>query len=252
MALNRITTSIERSGSGTINGEEYFMTSSLLLSMRVSTSVVLLATQAVTFTPVNTDAAQTENKTKQVYEIKVPQVSIPTVLEISGFINDKTQPEIRIEDIATVEVQPVIQAAALKVEEVVVMQEPIKPVLQKISYQFPPKTIGENRVYMDEPEIRAYLCPIMGQSQCNIFVAILKAENGTHECTRDNRGLNRNGSVDIGLAQINWNPAYNPPYTFEQLQDCKFNLDIALKKYNSRGFQPWYAYTSGAYKKFLN
>jgi hypothetical protein len=101
---------------------------------------------------------------------------------------------------------------------------------------------------MHEPEIRAYVCPRLGDN-CNTFIAILKAENGTHECTRDNRGTNRNGSIDIGLTQINWTP--NSPYSFEQLQDCKFNLDIALMKYERRGFQPWAAYNSGRYKKHL-
>lgn len=108
----------------------------------------------------------------------------------------------------------------------------------------------QGRVYMSESSIRSYVCPRMGK-QCDVFIAILKAENGTHECTRDNRGLNRNGSVDVGLAQINWNKHYNLPYTIDQLRDCKFNLDIALKKYETRGFQPWVAYNKGTYKKFL-
>jgi hypothetical protein len=118
----------------------------------------------------------------------------------------------------------------------------------KTSYNVPPKTIGDTRVYMQEPEIRAYVCPKLGD-RCNTFIAILKAENGTHECTRDNRGLNKNGSIDIGLAQINWTP--RSPYSFEQLQNCKFNLDIALQKIQSRGFQPWAAYNKGSYKKHL-
>ncbi len=124
----------------------------------------------------------------------------------------------------------------------------VKPVA-KSKYTLPPKTTGDARVYMQEPEIRAYVCPKLG-TKCNIFIAVLKAENGTHECTRDNRGLNRNGSVDIGLAQINWRPG-NPWHSFEQLQDCKYNLDVALEMYSRRGFQPWYAYTSGAYLKHM-
>lgn len=110
--------------------------------------------------------------------------------------------------------------------------------------------ITDGKVYMHEPEIREYICPKLG-NKCNTFIAILKAENGTHECTRDNKGLNRNGSIDVGLAQINWNPKYNPPYTLDQLRDCKFNLDIALKKIENRGFQPWVVYNKGIYKKFL-
>jgi hypothetical protein len=137
----------------------------------------------------------------------------------------------------------VVTIAAIKTEGVIRI-----PTTPKPTYNFPPKTAPENRVYMHEPEIRAYICPKLGD-KCNIFIAVLKAENGTHECTRDNRGLNKNGSVDIGLAQINWRPGY--PHSFEQLQDCKYNLDAALEMYSRRGFQPWYAYTKGAYLKHL-
>lgn len=185
-------------------------------------------------------SAQTQNKMlaleiKNFTSIAIPE--IPSVSQISDMTDEDevpvvTEPEVPI-IIPVPEVKKTIVAS------------------KKISYQFPPRIEGDERVYMHEPEIREYLCPKMGQKNCNIFIAVLKAENGTHECTRDNRGLNRNGSLDVGLAQINWNPKYNPPYTIEQLRDCKFNLDIALKKYETRGFQPWYAYTKGAYKKFL-
>ena len=105
------------------------------------------------------------------------------------------------------------------------------------------------RVFWTEQQIADYVCPKFG-SECKTFIAILKAENGTHECTRNNKGLNRNGSVDYGLAQIN--DRATPGYTVEQLMDCKTNLDIAYMKYKSRGnFTAWSAYKSGAYKKHL-
>ncbi|MBI2355978.1 MAG: hypothetical protein HYV13_02125 [Candidatus Doudnabacteria bacterium] len=142
----------------------------------------------------------------------------PLVFEIKSF------PKITIPEVA---------AAPITIEE-----DPIK-------IETNPET---GKVYMHEPSIKAYVCPKLGD-KCKTFIAILKAENGTHECTRDNKGLNRNGSIDVGLAQINWSK--NSPYTMEQLRDCKFNLDIALQKYDARGFSPWVAYTSGRYKKHL-
>lgn len=180
-------------------------------------------------------SAQTDTKSL-VFEIK--NLSIPSVASISDFINDDSADQ--------AELTTVTLPTPAPLPDNVKLTQIKKPV-----FQFPPKVLGEERVYMHEPEIRDYVCPKMGPSKCEIFIAVLKGENGTHECTRDNRGVNRNGSLDVGLAQINWNPRYNPPYSIEQLRDCKFNLDIALQKYQARGFQPWYAYTKGTYKKFL-
>lgn len=164
--------------------------------------------------------ASVQNKTRLIVEIKdFPIIKIPEMNDIPKF----SEIPIIIDGQVTIESQNSIQIVNIEV----------------------PK-----KVYMHEPEIRAYVCPKLG-NRCNTFIAILKAENGTHECTRDNKGLNKNGSLDVGLAQINWNEKYHPPYTIEQLRDCKFNLDIALRKIETRGFQPWYAYTKGAYKKHL-
>lgn len=174
----------------------------------------------------NVASAQTQNKL--VFEIKT----------VADYLNGNTEDDQKVEPEVVVETPAPVPTPA----------PVVKPVAKKISYSLPPKITGDDRVYMHEPEIRAYICPKLG-NKCNIFIAVLKGENGTHECTRDNRGLNRNGSVDIGLAQINWRPG--SPYTFEQLQDCKFNLDVALSMYARRGFQPWYAYTKGSYLKHM-
>ena len=187
-------------------------------------------------------AAQTETKSLNIEIKNLTTINIPHVSAITDYMTNRNVEK-------TTEPEAFVGPLPAPVETVAVIE--VKKVAPKVTYEYPPKVALEERVYMHEPEIREYICPKMGQKQCNIFVAILKAENGTHECTRDNRGLNKNGSLDVGLAQINWNPKYNPPYTVEQLRDCKFNLDIALKKYEARGFQPWYAYTKGAYLKFL-
>jgi hypothetical protein len=201
----------------------------------------MLAILAIFAFPSAADATDS-NKTSLVFEIKSFQtIKIPTVQIIADYIKNSGTSEAaeRTSGLAMVPtpapVPPVIAEVRPKLSPIFITSA---------GFQLPPRKIGAERVYMHEPEIRAYICPILGD-KCNIFIAILKAENGSHECTRDNRGLNRNGTVDIGLTQINWSPS--SPYTFEQLQDCKFNLDIAMKKYAARGFQPWAAYNSGRY-----
>lgn len=194
--------------------------------------IVIMTSVTVFSFPVPVKAS-VENKTRLVFEIKnFPIIKIAENLTI---------PTLKTES---------LEAAASEKIQVQVTPPPAvtpKAIKPQSKNAVPPKAV--NKIYMQEPEIRAYICPKLGD-KCDIFIAVLKAENGTHECSRDNRGLNKNGSIDIGLAQINWKPG-NPWHTFENLQDCKYNLDVALEMYSRRGFQPWYAYTKGAYKKHL-
>lgn len=198
--------------------------------------------------------AQTSNKTSLVFEIKnFPTVKFPEIQSIK-LIADLNKNSEKVEMVETTsELETVLSPVSVppvttEVQPKVAKKTTITTTSTTIA-QVPSKKVGAERVYMHEPEIRAYICPKLGD-KCNTFIAVLKAENGTHECTRDNRGLNKNGSIDIGLAQINWKPG-NPWHSFEQLQDCKYNLDVALEMYKRRGFQPWYAYTKGAYLKHL-
>jgi hypothetical protein len=198
-------------------------------------------------------ADASSNKTSQIFEIKsFPTVripEIPSVQMISDLVNNSEKVEIVESTSALAAVPSPAPVPPIAISEVIAKNVTPKVASASTSNSLvPAKKVGAERVYMHEPEIRAYVCPKLGD-KCNIFIAILAAENGSHECTRDNRGTNRNGSIDIGLTQINWTPA--SPYTFEQLQDCKFNLDIALQKYAKRGFQPWAAYNSGRYLKHL-
>jgi hypothetical protein len=211
----------------------------------------MLAILAILFVPNSADASS--NKTSQVFEIKnfkiIKLPEIPSMQLIADLNNSQkatiVEPASSLAPVPTpapVPATPIAEVKAFAAPKISAASITINNGL------VPAKKTGADRVYMHEPEIRAYLCPKLGD-KCNTFIAILKAENGSHECTRDNRGTNRNGSIDIGLTQINWTPA--SPYSFEQLQDCKFNLDIAMKKYETRGFQPWAAYNSGRYKKHL-
>jgi len=213
----------------------------------------MLAVMAI-FLYTGTADASVSNKTSLVFEIKsFPKLEIPeipSVQLIADLMNNSVKVEIaettkpsQLTMVPSPSTVPPVPATAVTRKGGTVLGA-----YQPNDGLVPAKKTGTDRAYMHEPEIRAYICPKLGE-KCNTFISILKAENGSHECTRDNRGLNRNGSIDIGLTQINWTPA--SPYSFAQLQDCKFNLDIAMKKYETRGFQPWAAYNSGRYMKHM-
>lgn len=68
----------------------------------------------------------------------------------------------------------------------------------------------------------------------------------------DNAGLNRDGSVDYGLMQINSIHADMVGGDLEKLRDPATNIKIAYSL--SRGgtnWTPWSAYNSGKYLKYL-
>lgn len=81
--------------------------------------------------------------------------------------------------------------------------------------------------------------------------AICMAESGgiAH---RDNAGLNRDGSVDYGLMQINSIHADMVAGDLERLRDPATNIKIAYSL--SKGGQdwtPWSAYNNGKYLQWL-
>lgn len=79
----------------------------------------------------------------------------------------------------------------------------------------------------------------------DIMLAIAKAESklNPHALNR----ANRNGSVDIGIFQINSIHGYDEEY----LKNEDNNLIIARKIYDKQGLNAWSAYKNGAYLKWL-
>lgn len=92
--------------------------------------------------------------------------------------------------------------------------------------------------------IKKYICDKFGDD-CSLALLVVHAENGTLQCDRIS-GVNKNGTVDRGLWQLN--SAY---HEFEP--DCYKNTDKAYAIYISRGktFSAWSAYKNGSYKKFI-
>ena len=77
-----------------------------------------------------------------------------------------------------------------------------------------------------------------------IMLAIAKAESGMNPLASHK---NTNGSVDIGLFQI------NSIHGKDQLElfDVDHNLEVARQVYEKQGLGAWVAFSSGAYLKYV-
>jgi len=85
-------------------------------------------------------------------------------------------------------------------------------------------------------------------------IRLAKSENfynltGSFDCARTN--VNSDGSVDVGLFQINSihsRRLASLGMTMEDMKDCRKNADYAYNWiYKSSGWSPWSAYTNGSY-----
>ena len=127
----------------------------------------------------------------------------------------------------------------------------------KISKIEPTKTpisvdVVSQQLDMSDEEIAKY---IKSKSwDYSVAIRLAKSENywnltGSFNCSRTH--TNTNGSVDIGIFQINSIHARNLEklgMTMEDMKDCKKNIDYAYKMWRDQGgFQAWSAYTNKSY-----
>lgn len=98
----------------------------------------------------------------------------------------------------------------------------------------------------------AYL-PIIQKYDWDSYTAqaIMRAENGACNPTKDNAGLNWDGSVDYGLFQVNSIHAEMVGGDLERLRDPETNVRIAHQIYVAAGWTAWSTFKSGAYLKYL-
>ncbi len=96
-------------------------------------------------------------------------------------------------------------------------------------------------------EIQQYICDKFGPD-CKMALAVSRAENGTMQC--DRFGINTNGTIDLGVFQIN-SVHMKKGWKLVDLVDCQKNVDFAYEIFKAQGWSPWVAYNNGNYKKFL-
>ncbi len=82
-----------------------------------------------------------------------------------------------------------------------------------------------------------------------VAMAVMQAESGCR-ASADNTGLNRNGSNDKGLMQIN---SVHVPHLIGDNErfNPEANIRAAYAIYSGGGWSAWSAYTNGSYAKYL-
>ena len=100
---------------------------------------------------------------------------------------------------------------------------------------------------IDTP-LEEYICEKFGTYDCKPALAVASAESGLVE---DKYHYNSNGTIDIGIFQINevhWNKLGCSP---AELFDAKKNVDCAYSIWKENGWNPWVVYKNGSYIKHL-
>ena len=100
---------------------------------------------------------------------------------------------------------------------------------------------------IDTP-IEKYICDKFGVYDCKNALAIFKAESGLRE---DAININTNGTIDVGIAQINSIHFKRKGCSLKELVDQYKNVDCAYSIYKEQGFTPWVAFLNGNFKAKL-
>ncbi len=103
----------------------------------------------------------------------------------------------------------------------------------------PEETVEPHRIGLEKK-----ICDVFTEN-CDLMIAISKAESGMRVDAVS--PLNRNGSRDCGLFQINQPSGICPA----ELLEAEKNLEIARKKFDTQGLGAWYAWRDGKHLKFM-
>lgn len=97
--------------------------------------------------------------------------------------------------------------------------------------------------------IEKYICEKFGAYDCKTAIAIARAESGMRE---DAIHANTNGTVDIGIFQINSVHFSKIGCSLKELAVAESNVDCAYLIWERQGWKPWAVYGNGAFTKELN
>ncbi len=112
----------------------------------------------------------------------------------------------------------------------------------------------------DLTDIESYICEKWGPFDCRVALSVAKAESGMREGAFN---VNTNGSVDIGIFQINsihWDVTNREGCSLKEIVDQYKNVDCAFRIWDGAdgnlgdgkgNFGAWVAFNSGSFKAHL-
>ena len=105
-------------------------------------------------------------------------------------------------------------------------------------------TIKVDPVEKDLTPIEKYICEKFGIYDCKIMIAIAKAESGMKA---DAFHINSNGTIDVGIFQINSSHFAQKGCSLSEAVDPLKNIDCAYSIYKASGITAWAVYNNGSY-----
>lgn len=134
------------------------------------------------------------------------------------------------------------------------LQKPVEIIERKVEIV----ELLKNKETLPEPktDIEKYICEKWGMLDCKIALAVAKAEglkydeNG--EVIPDLFNINTNGSMDVGVFQINSIHYKKPQCHLADMVNPIKNVDCAYSIYEGSGWGAWSAFNNGSFEKHLN
>ena len=97
--------------------------------------------------------------------------------------------------------------------------------------------------------IEQYICEKWGVYDCKVALAVTRAESGMREEAFNT--YNFNGSLDVGIFQLNSVHFDKPGCSLKEVVDQYKNVDCAYQIYEDQGWSPWVVFNSGSFKDHI-
>jgi len=95
-----------------------------------------------------------------------------------------------------------------------------------------------------QTDTEKYIYEKFGIENYKLAIAIFRSESGLRE---DAININTNGTIDVGVAQINSVHFKKPGCSLKEVATYKGNIDCAYSIYQASGWTPWTVFKTGAF-----